>query len=115
VVAANGIPFALELQDGVPALHKKAWKVQGIDTVKPKLPVGAPPPPTDKPEIGDLIGLVDELAEMDPNAMLPGETKPGAPAAAVPAATTPAGTKPAPAGGQRPAGNTPPWKHPGKS
>jgi hypothetical protein len=62
VLGNSGKPFAMEIVDGSPVVESKPWLVDGLHG-------GAT-----EPGLGGLIGLVEELAEMDPDEMLPGET-----------------------------------------
>lgn len=61
VLGNSGKPFAMEVVDGSPVVESKPWAVEGIRG-------GA-----SEPGLGGLIGLVEELAEMDPDEILPGD------------------------------------------
>lgn len=64
VLGNSGKPFSMEIVDGSPVVESKPWLVDGLRG-------GAT-----EPGLGGLIGLVEELAEMDPDEMMPGETAP---------------------------------------
>lgn len=69
VMAALGRPFALELDGGVPVIAEKPWSAPGVEVEADE---------KEDAELGGLIGLVETLAEIDPNKLAAG-TRPGVP------------------------------------
>jgi hypothetical protein len=68
-LAGAGLPFAMESAGGIITLEQKPWELSGggpglADAAKADA------------AIDNLIGLVDTLADMDPNAILPGAPAP---------------------------------------
>jgi predicted ATPase len=97
--------FALELQDGAPAVVQRP--LEGAIALPPleRLSVGGS---TDRPAAGDLdqlIGLVDQLAEMEPEQLVAAAPAPKATQTKAAAARTPEAEQPAAA-----ANGAPPWK-----
>lgn len=82
-LAALGQPFSVELEAGVPIIEQKPWALSAE--------AGAGADAKEDAALEGLIGLVDNLAEMEPEQLVPGA------AAATLAAPAPA------AGGARPA------------
>ena len=67
VMAALGRAFALELDSGVPVLSEKPWQAPGVEAAADD---------KEDAELGGLIGLVETLAEIDPNKLAAG-ARPG--------------------------------------
>lgn len=67
VLANSGKPFAMQVVNGSPVVESKPWAVEG-----------AAAPTGGQAGLGGLIGLVEELAEIDPEQIVPGQ-KPAQP------------------------------------
>jgi hypothetical protein len=104
VLAVGDHTFAMSIQEGAPTVEQRSW--EGAD-VLPPLPDRAPPAAgtrADPEDLDALIGLVDQLSEMEPSELVPagtGAARPQSPP-----------TRPAnpPAATQAPPPGTPPWK-----
>lgn len=76
VMARGGTPFSLGLEEGAPVIEQRAWLEPG-DTAGDAAVNG------DGPDLDQLVGLVEELAELDPEELLeePAKAPKGKPAA----------------------------------
>ena len=63
VMAALGRAFALELDSGVPVISEKPWHAAGVEMAADD---------KEDADLGGLIGLVETLAEIDPNKLASG-------------------------------------------
>ena len=102
LLGAGEAAFAMERRDGIPHLEPRAWEGGGFLPPLPDLPAAGSSGPSPA-DLDSLIGLVDQLAEIEPRELVAAAQTaqaPGAKAAPPPAAA------PSP---EPPAG-APPWK-----
>ncbi len=69
LIAAHGTPYLLESVDGIPHLQQKPWQVESTASwvLNPGALLGEP---QDNAGLEKLIGMIGELAELDPDALL---------------------------------------------
>lgn len=65
-MAAQGRAFAMERMEGIPTLEAREW----VPAVGESAAGSAVRPEPATPELGSLIGLVEELSEMDPDRLV---------------------------------------------
>lgn len=105
LLAGGESAFLLELRDGAPVLEQHAWAMEGL-SLSANEGSGATPE-----DLDSLIGLVDQLAGIEPEELVAAAPAPRAPAAAATPNQAPRGAAPPPAAD---ASGTPSWKWQGK-
>ena len=93
-VTLGGEPFSLEVREGVPVMANQPWlKAPAAPPVAPPRPAvasmpspqaspAAPARAGGAPDLGSLINVVEDLAALEPDAVLASARQPGAPAPA---------------------------------